>query len=203
MGQIIPSVRSLVAAVLVLAFVAEVHAAVPRGILPQRRGTMFRMPPKPANVDSSATIDTLNKALKALGATDLDYDGHRQKAIAHIGAAIQHLELPNAKGKSNAALEKASSGQPAAVTRTATTPQQASDESLRKAKTALFAVHHKLTDHTASRGHLRADAEVRIAIDEIIAALKSSTATAAAAKGAPPSASTTPPTSTTSSKPAK
>jgi hypothetical protein len=205
MRQLVPHASGLVAAVLVLGFVAEVHAAVPLGILLQRRGNTFRMPSKPANVDSSATIDTLNKALKALGATDRDYDGHREKAIAHIGAAIHHMEMPNAKGKSNAAVEKAATGKPAAATKTATTPQTASDESLRKAKAILFNVHHQLTEHTASRGQIRADAEIRIAIDEIVAALKPNTTTPAAKAAAAPAASTTTTTttSTTPGKPAK
>ena len=102
MREIIPFARGLVAAVLVLGFVADAEAAVKPGILLQRRGRAFRMPAKPANVDSSPTIADLNKALKALGATDLDYDGHREKAINHIGAAIRDLEMPTARGKSSA-----------------------------------------------------------------------------------------------------
>jgi len=39
-------------------------------------------------------IDTLNKALKALNATDLDYGGHREKAINHVEAAIHKLQVP-------------------------------------------------------------------------------------------------------------
>jgi hypothetical protein len=202
MRQPLRYARGFVAALLVLGFVAEVHAAVPWGVLPQRRGrgSTFRMPAKPANVDSSATIDTLNKALKALGATDRGYDGHREKAIAHIGAAIRDLETPNARGKSNAAVEKAAMGKPAAATKTATTPQTASDESLRKAKTILFHVHHQLTDHTATRGHIRADAEIRRAITEIVNALEPGT-TAPAAKAADPSTPAT--TSTTPGKTTK
>ena len=71
---------------------------------------------------------------------------------------------------SNGAVSKSLTGKPAAAKADAT-PEAASDESLRKAKTVLFKVHHKLADHTASRGHLRADAEVRTAIGEIVAAL--------------------------------
>lgn len=190
--------RGLVAAVLVLGFVAEVHAGAPRGILLQRRGG-FRMPSKPTIVDSSPTIETLNKALKALGATDRDYDGHREKAVIHVGLAIRHLETASGRGKSNAAVEKAASGKPAAATRSATTPQAASDESLRKAKAILFSVHHYLTDHTATRGHLRADGEVRIAINEIVEALKPPKATPAAKAAAP----TTSASATTPAKPAR
>ncbi len=205
MRQLIPHALGLVAAVSVLGFVAEVHAAGPRGILLQRRGNMSRMPSRPAIVDSSPTIDTLNTALKALGATDRDYDGHRKKAIAHIGAAIGALETPNNRGRSNAAVEEAIIGKPAVPSKTATTPQAASDERLRKAKAILFSVHHDLTKHTATRGHIRADAEVRIAIDEIVAALKpSTTAPAANAKAAAaPAASTTTKAATTPGKPAK
>ena len=74
----------------------------------QRRGRMS-IPQNPANIDSSPMIDTLNKALKALNATDRDYDGHREKAINHVETAIHKLQVPtaNAKGKSNGADAKA------------------------------------------------------------------------------------------------
>jgi hypothetical protein len=153
-----------------------------RTAYPQRRGRM-PVPQRPAPVDSSPMIEGLNKALRALGATDRDYDGHREKAITHIGAAIRHLEVPNAKGRSNEAVAKADTGKPPA--KTATTPQDASDASLRKARTALFAVHHQLTDKASTVGRIRADAEVRIAIDELSHALKTSTPAAAPAPGTP------------------
>src|SRR5262249_52443346 len=129
-------------------------------------------PQRPVNVDSSSEIAGLNKALRALAATDRGYDGHREKAVAHVGAAIRHLELPNAKGQSNAAVAKAAAG------KAETTPQAASDASIRQALSSLSAVHHRLTDKTATRGHLRADAEVRIAISELGLALKASPAAA-------------------------
>jgi hypothetical protein len=183
--------RGLVAAVLVLGFAAEVHAAVPRGILAQRRGSMFRYLQKPAPVDSSPIIQPLNKAITALGSTDRDYEGHRAKAIAHVGAAIRYMEMPNAKGKSNAAIDKATSG--SSNGKSGTTAQAASDEALRKAKAILFTVHHQLSDHASTKGQLHADAEVRRAIDEIVAALKTSgTASPAAAddKAASPAGNT-------------
>ena len=153
MRQCFPRARGLVAAVLVLGFVAEAQAAAPRGLLLQRRGNnRYTVPAKPAIIDSSPTIDTLNKALKALGATDRDYDGHREKAIGHISEAIHHLETSAQKGKSNAAVEKAALGQAATPTATATTPEAASDESLRKAKAILFNVHHELVEHVAMLG---------------------------------------------------
>ena len=137
-------IRVIVAAVLVLCCLAEVKAGAPIGIRLQRRGGRVYVPSKPVTIDSSPIIEPLNKALKALGSTDRDYDGHQQKAIYHIGAAIRHIETPNAKGKSNAAVEKAADGKPAVATKTATNPQAASDESLHKAKTILFAVHHQI-----------------------------------------------------------
>jgi hypothetical protein len=127
-------------------------------------------------------IDGLNEALKALGETDREYDGHREKAITHIGAAIRHLELANAKGRSNEAVAKAFAGKSPA--KSATTPQAASDASLRKALKTLFAVHHQLTDHAATGGRIRADAEVRIAIQELSLALKPSTPATAPASAA-------------------
>src|SRR5689334_6763999 len=110
---------SLAAAVVALGCVSEVDAGSPRpsapqpprlasprsitaapqrrivrAAYPQRRGRMT-VPQRPANVDSTPMIDGLNKALRALDATDRGYDGHREKAIHHIGAAIRHLEVPN------------------------------------------------------------------------------------------------------------
>jgi hypothetical protein len=196
MKPFLPQVGGLAALVLVLGLVTEVHAAVRPGVLPQRRGRGFYMPAKPVNVDSSPTIDALNRALKALGETDREYDGHREKAIAHIGTAIQSLELPTARGKSTSAVDKAAAGKPATATKTATTPDAAADESLRKAKDLLFKAHHQLADHTATKGQLKADAQVRLAINEIVAALN------------PPAAPSTKPApatagSTASSKPSK
>ena len=199
MSQFARHARGLVAVVLVLGFVAEARAGVPRGMRFQRRGNT-RMP-TPTIIDSSPTIDNLNKALRALGATDRDYDGHREKAIAHVGAAIRHLETPNARGKSNAAIEKA------AAAKTATTSQTASDESLRKARVILFSIHHQLEEHISSIGQKRADSEVRIAISEIVAALKPGTtppaagATTPAAKAVAAAPKTT--ASTAAVKPAK
>ena len=187
MRQFAPRARGIAAAVLVLGCAAELPAVGPRVVQAQVRGGS-RVPSRPAVVDSSPTIETLNKALKALGATDRDYQGHREKAISHIAGAIHRLETAKGRGKSNAAIQQAASGKAPVASRTASTPEAASDESLRKAKKFLFAVHHELTDHTASRGHIRADAEVRTAIDEIIAALE----TSPAAKAAAPATSTTP-----------
>jgi hypothetical protein len=191
MRQLTHHVRGVVAAMMVFGFAAEVHAAAPRGIRFQRRGHTFRTPPKPTIIDSSPTIDTLNKALRALGATDRDYDGHRLKAVGHIASAIHHLETPTARGKSNSAIDKSAIGHPAAATKTATTPQAASDESLRKAKAILFTAHHQLADHTASRGHIRADAEIRIAITEIVDALKPAAVPSDATAGASTTTATT------------
>ncbi len=199
--------RYALGAVLILGSAAEVQAIGPRGILLQRRGTGYRVPAKPAIVDSTPTIEVLNKALKALGSTDRDYNGHREKAVTHVGLAIRHLETASGRGKSNEAVEKAATGKPATATKTATTPQAASDESIRKAKAILFSVHHQLTEKTATRGHLRADAEIRIALSEIAEALKpekpEKPATATAAKAATPPASSVPASATTPAKPAK
>jgi hypothetical protein len=215
MRQLARSARSLVAVVLVLGFVAEVQASflVPRGILAQRRGRTFRIP-QPTTVDSSPTIASLTRVLSALGATDRDYGGHRKKAVTHIATAIQYLETPASKGKSNDAIAKAEAGQAPVPTKTATTPEAASDESLRKAKTLLFTIHHQLADHAATRGQLAADAQVRIAIDEITTALKPSTPTTTptpttptppvtAKAAAPPSAARTPAPTTGTGRPAR
>jgi hypothetical protein len=182
--------------VLVLGFAAEVPAATPRGLLAQRRG--FRMPTRPPIVDSSPTIETLNKALKALGSTDRDYDGHREKAITHIGLAIRQLENPYArKGNVGAAVSKAVAG---TSTKTSKTSQAASDESLRTAKTILFSVHHKLADHTSTKGHIRADAEVRIAISELVAALNPAPAAKTKTKAKPKASAAAPAPAATRSR---
>jgi hypothetical protein len=204
MRRFVSRACGIVAALLALGFVVEAHAAGIRGIFPQRRGRTYRMPVQPAFIDSSPTIDNLNKALKALGETDRDYDGHREKAISHIANAIHNLETPTAKGKSNAAIEKAAIGKSAVATKTASTPQAASDESLRKAKTILFSVHHKLADHTSTKGQLHADSEVRRAITEIVTALTPpKTTSAAKASTAPASGSAIPTPKASSATPAK
>jgi hypothetical protein len=159
---------ALAAVVIALGSVAGTEAS------PQRRGRVY-IPPKPANVDSSRMIDGLNTALKALAATAPDADGHREKAINHIDAAIRLLELPNAQGRSAAAVARARAGQPPAG---AAAPQ-VNEAGLRKALAALFAVHHRLTDQASTRGRIRADAEVRIAIQELGLVLKASTPAAA------------------------
>ena len=116
--------------------------------------------------------------------------------------------MPNAtaKGKSNGSDAKADTGKASAKAdasnapaKTATTPQDESDASMRKAKAALFEAHHKLTDKasTAGRIHADADADVRIAIDEVTLALKTSApaatpaATPATAPASAPAAKTT------------
>ncbi len=149
------------------------------------------VPSRPAPVDSSDMIDDLNKALKALGATTYEYDGHREKAIEHIGAAIRRLGLPGAQGASNAAVSKAMNGQDSAKTRTKSAgtaapsgPDDASNTQIRKALTALFSVHHKLTKKTSSVGQIQADAQVRIAIDELVAARNMAAPAASPASGA-------------------
>ena len=151
---------ALAAVAIVLGCVADVH-----GYQRQRQ----RLPQQPTNIDSSPMIDDLNKALKALNATDRDYDGHRQKAITHIQAAIRDMQVPNAKGQSSTPV----ADKPPA--RTATTPQAASDVSVRKALKVLYAVHHTLDDKGSTRGRIHADAQVRIAIQELVQGLKTST----------------------------
>jgi hypothetical protein len=151
------------------------------------------VPSRPAPIDSTPMIEDLNKALRALGATDRDYDGHREKAINHINAAIRHLEVPNAQGRSNAAAAAAKADTGKSPAQAPTTPQDASDASLRKARKALFDVHHKLTDKASTVGRIRADADVRIALDELTQALKTSAPAAAPAPApAPAPASGTP-----------
>ena len=91
------------AAVIAAGMVGNVDAS------PQRRGGMYGRPGQ-ANLDNSDAIVGLNKALTAPGETGRDYDGHREKAITHIGVAIRHLEPPNAKARANAAVSKALAG---------------------------------------------------------------------------------------------
>jgi hypothetical protein len=192
MREIVRQIRRcglvLTAAVMALGFVTDVTAH------PQRRGRTT-VPSRPTNVDSSPMITNLNKALQALGSTDRAYDGHREKAVTHIGAAIRAMELPTAKGKSAAAVAKAAAGK--GDSGTSTTSQETSDASLRKARTLLFTVHHQLADKSATSGQLRADANIRTALTELDLALKPSTPAAApktkaAPAPAPAAASGTP-----------
>jgi hypothetical protein len=148
-------VSALVAAVLVLGFVAEANA------YPHRRGGVY-IPPRPVNVDSSPMIAGLNRALMALSETDNTFGGHRETAIKHIYLAIKDLENPDAKGQGN--------GAPAA--RTTAISQGDPYISVRKALSALYAIHHKLDDKSSTVGRIHADAEVRIAISELILAEK-------------------------------
>jgi hypothetical protein len=154
---------ALVAIVIILGLVGDVDA------YPQRRGRMT-IPRPPVNIDSSPMINGLNQALKALSEVDGDYGGHREKAINHINAAIRDLEVPNAKVAAGKSLAK-----------TATNPAADPDASLRNALSALFSVHHKLADHASTRGRIHADAEVRIAIQELVLARKAATPAAAPA----------------------
>ena len=168
--------RWALAAVLVLGFSDVGHAGgpvAPHGQVrlaayPRGRGN-YRIP-KPTNVDSSPIIDDLKKALKALGATDRSYEGHREKAVEHVGVAVRLLAMPNAKGRDNAAIEQAAQGKSAG--KAPATSEADSEASLRKARKVLFSVHHQLADHAATGGRIRADAQVRTALQEIDLALK-------------------------------
>jgi hypothetical protein len=166
-----------------LAFVAVVITlgfATDNAAFAQRRGGRMYIPP-PTPIDSTPMIDGLNKALKALAETDHDYNGHREKAINHIHTAIRDLELPNARGKSENVVSKALEGTPAA------SPAD-SDASLRKAREALFKVHHQLEKNVASKGQIHADAQVRIAIQELVDAQKPPKPTKPAATPVPAAA---------------
>jgi hypothetical protein len=160
----------LATVLIVLGCVAEANA------YPQRRGRMY-IPQPPANVDSSAMIDALNKPLKTLSAIDYRFGGHREKAIEHIQAAIRDLQVPNAQGKTASATVKASapaSASPPATktaTVTATPPPADAVANLQKVKEDLFAVYHKLNDKSSTRGRIHAGAQVLTAIQEVTSAL--------------------------------
>jgi hypothetical protein len=161
---------ALVAAALAVTLASlAVSEAAHAGTYFQRRGRMI-IPQRPVNVDSSPMVDDLNKALKAIGQANHDPGGHLDKAVKHIHAAMSDLAVPTAtaKGKGDAAPapDHAASAAPAV-------PEADSIASLRKARATLFALHHKLTDKASTRGRIHADAEVRIAIQEIDLALKS------------------------------
>lgn len=150
------------------AALAAVVAATQAQASPQRRGGSA-VPPTPTNVTSTPEINSLRRAITALGETDRSYDGRREKAIEHIAAAIEHLEVPNARARTGAAVKSAA--EKAIAKKAETTSASASEASVRKALKFLFTTHHSLTDSSATRGQLRADADVRIAIDELSKAL--------------------------------
>jgi hypothetical protein len=184
-----------VAAVMILGFALESDAYGQ-----SRRGRMI-IPAKPAVISSTPMVDGLNRVLTALDATEHSFDGHRETAIKHINNAIRDMQVPNTKGQTKAAADV-----PAGITPEvkAGAPTQADAEALHKALTALYAVHHELSAKGATKGRIHADAEVRIAIQELVAAQKlvkpaptSAPATATAAK--PTSSFTTKPTTATSS----
>jgi len=178
-----------------------------------RRGRMI-IPAKPAVISSTPMIDGLNRVLTALDATEHSFDGHRETAIKHINNAIHDLQVPNTKGQTKAAADV-----PAGITPEVKPgpPTEADVEALRKALTALYAVHHELSAKGATKGRIHAGAEVRIAIQELVAAQKlvkpaattapaTGTATAPATAAKPTSSFTTKPGAATSSfttKPAR
>jgi hypothetical protein len=181
----------LAAVVIVLGFAAEQPAFA------QRRGRMI-VPQRPAVINSSPMIEGLNKALTALAATN-EYDGHRETAIKHINAAIKDLEVPGAKKSSEPAAASAPE-------KGSTIAQADSDANLQKALKALYAVHHDLTDKAATKGRIHADAQVRIAIDELVKVQKGIKAAAPAAAPAAPAAAPatrTAPTSSFTTKPVR
>jgi hypothetical protein len=199
-----------VAVVMVLGFALESDAYGQ-----SRRGRMI-IPAKPAVINSTPMIDGLNRVLTALDATEHSFDGHRETAIKHINNAIRDMQVPNTKGQTKPAADV-----PAGITpeTKAGPPTQADAEALHKALTALYAVHHELSAKGATKGRIHADAEVRIAIQELVAAQKlvkpaatsapataTATATAPATAAKPTSSFTTKPGTATSSfttKPAR
>ena len=128
---------------IVLGFVSEVNAQA------QRRGRTVA-PQMPVSVNSSAMIDDLNKVLKSLGATDRDYDGHRDTAIKHISNAIKDMEVPNPKGQGEKGDNRASASKPTAKSDTVAPAE--SDANLRKALHDLYAVHHDLEKKGLDQG---------------------------------------------------
>ncbi len=173
MRNLIPQIRrpaaALAAVVIVLGFIAEANA------YPYRRGRMI-IPTRPVNVDSSPMIAELNRALMALNETDNNFGGHRETAIKHINLAIQDLANPDAKGKDISAV----------VARTPATAKADPYTSLRKAISTLFAIDRKLRDKSSTVGRIHAEAQVRIAISELMLGQKTVSPPPAAAPAAAP-----------------
>jgi hypothetical protein len=163
---------ALAAVVIILGCVTEANA-FPRGGRMGRMGRMY-IPQPPANIDSSPMIDGLNKVLKTLSETSYSFDGHLEKAVNHIHAAIVDLQVPNASAKSQgtSAAGAASPATKTVATLPADSEKAKTEAILHRAKTELYALYHKMNDKDSTRGRIHAAGQVLTAIQELISAEK-------------------------------
>ncbi len=124
-----------------------------------------------ANQNNGQVISNLNSAMATLAKADHDYQGHRVRAMNHIGTAIRHLEpaavrrnTPNPASTYKAASNGNGAGKNAK-------PQAVSDQHLHTALQSLNGIGTHLTTYGTTQNHARALGSVRNAIQELNTAL--------------------------------
>jgi hypothetical protein len=144
------------------------HRGYPRGYHNYNRGYNHNAM---ANQNNGQVISHLNSALATLAKSDHDYQGHRVRAMNHIGTAIRHLEpaavrrnMPNPASSFKATSNGAGAGKNPM-------PQAASDQHLHNALQSLNGVGTQLATFGTSQNHARALGSVRNAIQELNTAL--------------------------------
>ncbi len=106
------------------------------------------------------SISLLRAAHHKLHEADHDYDGHRHRALEHVGSALGHL------GSSAQAPMRAGQGR-------RNTPQSVSDAIMREARGSLDTIKNRLASLGASfKGHGEAHRAVDAAVREIDLALR-------------------------------
>jgi hypothetical protein len=124
--------------------------------------------------NNSHVIAALHTALNSLNQADHDYQGHRVRAIHHVGAAIHSLQPGAGSGNpANAALALNGNGNlnAAGAGQNNRMPQATSDAHLRKALQSLSSVHNHLTGNGSTQHHARARNSVQMAMQELNLAL--------------------------------
>jgi hypothetical protein len=179
---------ALAAAVFAAGFVSEAEAQQVRRVRPPasvsapRRAAMpYRVAPggnpyrarnAMANPNNGQVIAALRSAMSLLAQADHDYQGHRARALGHVGTAVRHLE-PAAvrRNQPNPAMAFQNAGNGAGAGKKNAMPQATSDAHLRNAMQQLNAVHTQLTNFGSTPNHARARGSVQNAIQELNIAL--------------------------------
>lgn len=142
-------------------------------------GGMYRNRNAMAYQNNAAVVTQLHSTLTMLAQADHDYNGHRVRAMHHIGTAIRSLQpaaarsgqgnpaaayVNNRNGNANAAGAGNGTGK-------GKMPQAASDQHLRQSLQALGTVESHLTNFGSTQHHVRARNSVQQAMSELNVAL--------------------------------
>jgi hypothetical protein len=145
------------------------HGGMPRAAVPHARGySNPRRNNNNGNQNNGAVIATLQSAMGHLSQADHDYQGHRVKALNHVGTAIRHLEPAAVRRNQPNPAAALNTGQGAGGKNLM--PQATSDTHLRKALQTLNNVQGHLSGGTTTN-HARARTSVQNAIRELNVAL--------------------------------